>query len=82
MTHAVTPSVDSIFWLAIQPAIPANAAAMATATIGMEKLPVSFVTRPTAHMANAPAREPQPLSSPIAVDTCLAKPPGPSSGTW
>src|SRR5882762_4258512 len=73
MTHAAVPLVGSILLLAIHPATAAIAAATATVTMGMEKLAVCLVARPTAHIANAPAREPQPLRSPMAVDTCVAE---------
>jgi len=65
--HAMTFFPDSL--LAAHPANAARAAATATALIGIAKLAVCRVTRPTAHMASAPASEPQPLSIPIAVDT-------------
>src|SRR6266849_7263641 len=71
MAHALTLSADFGLPLTIHPAIAATPAARATIPIGIEKLAVCCVTRPTAHIPTAPAREPQPLSTPIAVDTCL-----------
>src|SRR5579872_1887128 len=68
-THTITCSPDSV--LAIHPASADSAAAIATALMGIAKLAVCRVTRPTAHMARAPASEPQPLRIPIAVDTCV-----------
>src|SRR5690242_8274895 len=76
MAHAFTlrtgsSGADSNSVLAIHPAMADTAAASATVLIGMVKLAVCCVTRPTAHMARAPAREPQPLRTPSAVDGCV-----------
>src|SRR5688572_18798691 len=59
--------------VADHPATAASRAATATAAIGATKLPVCLVTRPTAHMAGAPANDPLPPSSPAAVDTWAAE---------
>src|SRR5260370_36185892 len=69
MAHALTLSADFDLPPTIHPAMAATTAARATVPMGIEKLPVCCVTRPTAHIPTAPAREPQPLSTPIAVDT-------------
>jgi hypothetical protein len=54
---------------AAQLAIAASKTPKLTVVIGIAKSPVRFVTRPTAHIANAPTNEPEPLSSPAAVET-------------
>ena len=67
--HQVTPLFCGNSRLAAQPAIAEITPASEKATMGMVKLPVCCVTRPTAHIATAPAREPDPLNSPRAVET-------------
>jgi hypothetical protein len=54
--------------MATQPATAEIIPDSDTAAMGSAKLPVCCVILPTAHMATAPASEPDPLNSPIAVE--------------
>src|SRR5258707_15847633 len=67
--HMATTSGWGNSRLAAQPATADTTAATENAIMGMVKLPVCWVTLPTAHIASAPASEPQPLNRPRAVET-------------